>query len=288
MDVAPPWTVSLTDGQHALIQYGVVVTAFVLAATLTRMWSARREVGDRYRPAIHASVAVLVVALLSYLLLGFELHVGYHRAGGVWVPGPDAIGTWTARYMDWTVSVPLLLVEVVAVSAVVGRQAFTARLVGCSAAVLMVVLGFLGAVVVDGGTDFGARLGLGIVSSVCFVIVYAVVIAVVLRSLPVIPAAARLPMTAAMVVLLVVWFVYPIVYGLQGIGSSGGITVTEHLLLCAADVAMKALFGLLLLRVARIRTAADVLDDTDVHPESIWIDQLRHSEGSTRPIRSRP
>jgi bacteriorhodopsin len=91
-----------------------------------------------------------------------------------------------------------------------------------------------------------------------------------------------------MVVLLVVWFVYPVVYGLQGAGSSGSLTVVEHLLLSGADVAAKVLFGLLLLRVARIRTAADVLADTDVHPESIWIDQLRHSEGSARPIRSKP
>jgi bacteriorhodopsin len=288
MDVAPPWTVSLTDGEHALIQYGVAVAAFALAAMLTRMRSARREVGERYRPAVHASVAVLTVALLSYLLLAFELQTGYRRVGSLWVPTPAAIGTWSARYIDWTVSVPLLVVEVIAVSAVVGRRASVARAVGCTAAVLMIVLGFLGAVVVGGGADFTALLWLGVASSVCFVVVYAVVIAVVLRSLPVLPAAARLPMTAAMIVLLAVWFVYPVVYGLQGTGSSGALTVTEHLLLSAADVVAKVLFGLLLLRVARIRTAADVLADADVHPESIWIDQLRHSEGASRPVRSGP
>ena len=287
MDVAPPWTVSLTDGEHALIEYGVAVAAFTLAAMLTRMWSARREVGERYRPAVHASIAVLTVAFLSYLLLAFELHGGYRRSGGMWVPDAEAIGTWTARYIDWTVSVPLLVVEVVAVSAVIGRRASLARVVGCTAAVLMVVLGFLGAVVVDRGTDFTALLWFGVGSSVCFLIVYAVVIVVVLRSLPVLPAAARTPMTAAMVVLLVAWFVYPVVYGLQGAGSSGALTTTEHLLLSTADVVAKVVFGLLLLRVARIRTASDVLADADVHPESIWIDQQRHSEGASRPVRSK-
>lgn len=285
--VVPPWRAPLTDGEHALVEYAVAVAAFCLVAMLTRMWSARREVGDRYRPAIHASVAVCAVAFLSYLLLAFELHSGYHRAGGGWVPGPEAIGTWTARYMDWTVSVPLLVVEVVAVSAVIGRAAARARLIGCTAAVLMVALGFVGAVVL-GGTDFTVLLWLGVASSVCFVVVYAVVIVVVLRSLPVLPAAARRPMTSAMVVLLVVWFVYPVVYGLQGVVSGGGWTVTEHLLLSAADVVAKVVFGLLLLRVARIRTAADVLSADDVHPESIWIDQLRQTGGAARPIRSDP
>jgi bacteriorhodopsin len=152
----------------------------------------------------------------------------------------------------------------------------------------MVVLGFLGAVVVDRGTDFTALLWLGIASSVCFLVVYGVVIVVVLRSLPVLSAAPRRPMTAAVAVLLVVWFVYPVVYGLQGAGSSGALTTTEHLLLSGADVVAKVVFGLLLLRVARIRTAADVLADADVHPESIWIDQRRHSEGASRPLRSEP
>jgi bacteriorhodopsin len=278
-DVPAPWTVALTDGQHALIQYGTVVAALCLFAMLTRMWSARREVGDRYRPAVHASVAVCAVAFLSYLLLLSSFHDGYTRHAGMWVPNADAIGAWTSRYMDWTISVPLMIVEVIAVSAIIGRAAARARWIGCSAAVLMVVLGFLGGIVIRGGTDFGVRLGLGIAAGICFVVFEAVIVVVVVRSLPVLPAAARTPMTAAMAVLLVVCFVYPAVYGLQGIVSSGAWTVTEQLLYSAADIVAKVLFGVLLLRVARIRTASDVLAEDDVHPESIWIDQLRQSEG---------
>ncbi|MGN6444980.1 bacteriorhodopsin [Amnibacterium sp.] len=287
-NVLQPWMVPLTDGERAFVEYGVAVTAFALAAMLTRMWSARREVGDRYRPAVHASVAVCTVAFLSYLLLAFEFQTGYHRSHGMWVPGADAVGTWTARYIDWTVSVPLLVVEVIAVSAITGRAAWRARWIGGTAAALMVVLGFLGAVVVGGGTDFTALLWLGVGSSVCFVVVYAVIVTVVLRSLPVLPAAARAPMTTAMVVLLVTWFVYPVVYGLQGVVNGGGWTVAEHLMMSGADIVAKVVFGLLLLRVARIRTASDVLAEDDLHAESIWIDQLRQSEGAARPVRSRP
>ena len=280
MDIAAPWTVDLTDGQHSLIQYAIVVAAFALAAMLTRMWSARREVSDRYRPAIHASVAVCTVALLSYLLLAFEFQTGYRFSDGLWRPLPSASGTWSARYMDWTVSVPLLVVEIVSVSAVMGRAASRARWIGGAAAVLMVVLGFLGSVVIEGGTDFGALLWLGIASSVCFVVVYVVVISVVLRSLPVLPASTRAPLTAAMIVLLVVWFVYPVVYGLQGLASGGAWTTAQHVLFSIADVVAKVVFGLLLLRVARLRTASDVVSEDDVHPESIWVDQLRQSEGT--------
>lgn len=279
MDVQAPWAVPLTDAEHSLVQYAVAVAAFGLIAMLTRLWSARREVTDRYRPAVHAGVAVCTVAFLSYLLLAFELQTGYEHVGGMWVPNSAAVGTWTARYMDWTVSVPLLVVEVVALSAFIGRTAARLRLIGGAAAVGMVVLGFLGAVVVGGGRDFTALLWLGIGSSICFLGVYAVVILTVLRSLAVLPAAARGTYTAAMIVLLLTWFVYPVVYGLQGIVSGGGWTVTEHILLSGADLVAKVLFGLLLLRVARIRSASDVLAEDDTHPESIWIDQLRQAEG---------
>lgn len=286
MDVVAPWTVGLTAGEFALIQYGVVVAAFGLAAMGTRLVSARREVGDRYRPAIHAGVAVCTVAFLSYLLLAFELQTGYREVGGMWIPDASAVGTWSARYMDWTVSVPLLVVEIVAVSALIGRAALLAKVVGGAAAVAMVVLGFLGAVVL-GGSDARTLLWLGLASSVCFAIVYAVVIVVVVKSLPVLPAAARRPLTVAMVVLLVAWFVYPIAYGLQGIVSGGGWTVTEHLMMSAADLVAKVVFGLLLLRVARIRTAADVVGEDDTHHESIWIEQLRQSEGEQTVLRRR-
>lgn len=277
--VVPPWTVALTDGEHALIQFGVTVTAFGLVAMLTRLVSARAEVGDRYRPAVHAGIAVTTVAFLSYVLLIIEFHIGYSRIGGLWVPGADAVGTWSARYMDWTVSAPMLIVEVIAVSALIGATGARARLIGVGAAVVMTVLGYLGAIVLLGGADFGARLAVGIASSFCFVVVYAVVVFAVLRSLPVLPVAARAPLRRAMIVLVVSWFVYPIVYGLQGVVSGGGWTVTEHLLLCGADLVAKVVCGLQLLRVARARTAADVVAGDDVHPESIWINQLRQSEG---------
>ena len=274
----PPWTVDLTDAERTVLQYAVVVTAFALVAMATRLWSARREVGDRYRPAVHAGLGAVLTAFLSYVLLLLEVRAGYVTDGsGGWTPTGDAVGTWSARFMDWTVSVPLLVVELVAVSALTGRAAGRARTIGMSAGFAMVVLGFIGAVVVGDGRSFPALLGFGIASSVCLVVLYGVIITVVLRSLPVLPAAARPSLRAAMVVLVITWFVYPVVFGLQGIVTTGLSVTISHVLLCAADLVAKVVFGLLLLRVARIRTAADVGAGEDVRPEGIWIDQLRHS-----------
>ena len=279
----PAWTVALTDAERTVLQYAVVVTAFALAAMAARLWSARSEVGDRYRPAVHAGFGAVLTAFLSYVLLLVELRAGYAHRGGLWQPTGDAVGTWSARFMDWTVSVPLLVVELVAVSALTGRAAGRARVIGASAGVGMVVLGFAGALVVGGGRSFPAMLGFGIASSACLVVLYAVIVTVVLRSLPVLPAAARPSLRAAMLVLVVTWLAYPVVFGLQGIVTTGLSVTVSHLLLCAADLVAKVVFGLLLLRVARIRTAADVVAGEDVRPEGVWIDQLRLSHPAAAP-----
>jgi bacteriorhodopsin len=148
----------------------------------------------------------------------------------------------------------------------------------------MILLGYLGGVVVDHGTNGGALLGYGLASTVFFVVLYAVVIGTVVVSLPALPAAARPAYRGAMLLLLVVWFAYPVVFGFQGIASGSAFAVTAHLVLSAADIVAKTGYSLLILRVALLRTAADVAGGVDVHPEAIWVDQYRQSDPVLPPV----
>src|SRR5215212_3765430 len=182
-------------------------------------------------PTARAHVAVQPTSALTVAFL-----TGYDRTGSGFVANDAAIWSWAPRYMDWSVSVPLLVVELLAVSALVGWTATRARAVGVAAAFLMILFGYLGGVVVDDGTSFSALLIFGGISTVFFLVLYVVVIGTVVVSLPVLPAAARPAYRGAMVLLLVVWFAYPIVFGLQGITSGPGFAVTAHLVLSGADI----------------------------------------------------
>lgn len=278
--VLPPWAVPLTGVERELVLYAMGVAAFALGAMLLRQAASVRSVGDRYRPATLAGLSVVGVAFLSYLVLAATVLLGYQRRGDLWIPNAGAALSWTVRYMDWSVSVPLLVVEIIAVSAVAGATASRLRRIGVAAAFLMISTGYLGAVVVSGGSDRSALLIWGLISSVFFVVLYGVVVTVALRSLPVLPAGARRPYRSAMILLVVTWFVYPVLYGLQGAVSGGEWTTLTHLVLAATDVTAKVGFGLLLHRVARMRTAADVRAGEAMHPEAIWIDQQRVSDAA--------
>jgi bacteriorhodopsin len=277
-DIVAPWNASLSASDRSLVAYSLVVAALALVAMLVRMWSARREVSSRYRPAVYAAVGVLTVAFLSYVLLAVAFLTGYDRHGTRFVANDTAIWSWAPRYMDWSVSVPLLVVELLAVSALMGRRATVARSVGVGAAFLMILFGYLGGVVIDDGTSFTALVTFGSISAAFFAVLYVVVIGTVVASAPVLPAAARPAYRGAMVLLLVVWFVYPIVLGLQGIAAGPGWSVTAHVVLSLADIVAKTGYSLLILRVALLRTAADVAGGVDVHPEAIWVDQHRQSD----------
>jgi len=281
--VVPPWASPVTGGERSLMIYATAVAGAALLAMLARILVTRTEVSDRYRPTSTAGTGVALVAFVSYLVVLLQVVLGYDHVHGMWVPNDGAIGVWIARYADWSVSVPLLVIEIIAVSAITGAAATRVKAIGAGAAFLMIATGYLGGVVVDEGRSFTALLVLGIVSSVFFAVLYAVVIHVVLHSLPELPAAARSPFRTAMVLLVVTWFVYPIVFGLQGFTHGGAWTTGEHVAICVADVVAKVGFGLLLHRVARLRTAADVLDGTDTHAESIWIDHLKQSDGVAVP-----
>lgn len=277
-EVVAPWATPLTDLQRSIVAYVLVVAGLALLAMLVRTWTVRGEVSGRYRPAIAASLSVLTVAFLSYVVLVIEFDVGYTRVGSSWIPNDQAVWVWSARYMDWTVTVPLLVVELVAVSSLAARALTRTRALGVAAAVAMIAAGYIGGVAVDGGRDRTALLVWGLISAVFFAVLYAIVLITVLRSLPALPSVARPTYRNAMILLMATWFVYPVVFGLQGATSGGAWVATSQVLLCAADVVAKVGFGLLIQQVAKLRTAFDVQTGLATHPETLWVNGERHSD----------
>ena len=279
-DALAPWNATLTLAEHSIIVYALSVAGLALLAFFVKSLVSTNEVTGRYRTGGYAGMAITGVAFLSYVVLVASFAVGYDRKGDSWAPNANAILSWAPRYFDWTVTVPLLVIELLAVATLAGVAARRLRAVGVAAAFLMISTGFIGGVVIDSGTSIPALWTWGIISGVFMVVLYLLVIYVVVkggRDLKGSEAAATL--RNAGILLVVTWMAYPIVFGLQGWGHGGAVITWMQVVLSAADIVAKVGFGAMIHKIAKLRSAEDVRAGVDTLPEALWVSSEKLSEG---------
>jgi bacteriorhodopsin len=253
----PPWTTTLTQGEHDLILFGMVTAALSLLATLVRVRFTSSESHGTFRAASLTANAVVAIAFVSYLAIIAAFVLGYTQHGTEYRPNGGARLSWELRYMDWVVTVPLLVLELVAISALATATADRMRRVGMVSASAMVVCGFLGAFIVADGTDPTAYVLLGVGGALFFAVLSGLFVYAMRVSLPRLPVVARAPYRSATVVLLLTWLAYPIVYGLVGAFTGGVVVVIAQLALCTADLIAKVGFGTLVHRTSVLRSRND-------------------------------
>jgi bacteriorhodopsin len=273
-----PWEATLTQPQYLLTLYFLALAGFALFVGFLRSWTTRNEVGSRYRSAVVARLSVTAVAAISYLLLIVEFVRGYHPDGREYRPNAETVLAFAPRYMDWSITVPLLTFELLAVCAVLGAAARRAQWVAGGSSFLMIFTGFLGAFIIGNGEDTGQLILWGAISCVFWIITNVVLINGVRRSLSLLTPESATLLRNATILLLAGWVIYPLVYAIQIFAFGGTWTTTMQIALCVTDIIVKLGFGSLIHRVAKLRTAEDVRAGDDVHPESIWISSVKQSD----------
>jgi len=270
----------LTRGQYDLVEFALVAAGFALLAYSLHSWTSRTEVGVRYRPAVLAGLCLGAVAALSYLVLFLRWGAGYDLAAQGYVPDEEARLSLSPRYIDWAVTVPLLTVELLAVCALAGARARKLRASTMTAAFCMIFTGYLGSQVVDEGRDTTALVLWGLVSCVFYAYLYVALIGAVRSSLPAMGREAAVSLRNATIVLLSAFGVYPLVYAIPVfVDVTGAWLTTMQLAYSAADVLAKVGFGVLVHKVAKLRTAEDVVAGVERHPEEVWVSNVKHSDG---------
>lgn len=275
-------TLIYTVGEYNLIQYSLGVAAFAMLAGFLYALATRDDVSPRYRGASIASALLHAVAFLAYLALLVNWRTSYTLADGRYVP----VGTTTfdggLRYADWSVTVPLLAVELLSVCTVAGRRLFTLRALAVASAFLMIVTGFLGAQVFDDGTRVLWLVVWAAVSTVFFLVLYAVLGRAVVDSVRELPAGTATTLKRATILLFSVFGAYPLIYLIQQSVDADSDLVAWALVtqlgLCAADIAAKVGFGAMIHKVAKMRTAEDVRSGSGTHPEEVWISSVKQAD----------
>ncbi|MGY1731011.1 bacteriorhodopsin [Geodermatophilus sp. SYSU D01045] len=278
-DTPTPELQTMPLGLYDLVTYAIAGAGLALVAYFLYSWTSRGEVGTRYRPAVLAGLCIAGVAALSYLVLFLKWDTGFDLQDGVYVPNAEARATLYPRYVDWTVTVPLLTAELLAVCSLTGSRARTLRFTTMGAASLMILTGFLGSQVLAQGRDVGTLVLWGCVSTVFYAYLYVALAGAVRSSTGSMSVEAATSLRNAAVLLLATFGVYPLVYAVPVfVDVTPAWFAGMQVAYSAADVLAKVGFGVLVHKVAKLRTAEDVAAGVDTHPESVWVSSVHQSE----------
>ena len=141
----------LTLGQFELVHNAFSFAIAGMGAATAFFFLSRAQVAPAYRTAITLTGLVTLIALYHYLRIFVSWEAAYSVAGGqLHATGMKFNDAY--RYVDWLLTVPLLLVELILVMRLpAGETMAKATKLGLLAA-LMVILGYPGEVSADSGT----------------------------------------------------------------------------------------------------------------------------------------
>ena len=254
-------TLALDYGSHSAIYNMLSLGIASMTFTAFFLWFARDRVLPRYRTAIMVSASVVSIAAYHY----FRMYDSFNKAAGEM--GADGsyqlnIAEYNVgyRYVDWFLTVPLLLVEVVAVLALARsvQSSLLKRLV--PAAALMIALGYPGDARLD--NVFGLELDpsvWGLLSTIPFVYILYVLLFELSKSLERQSDAVKKKVTALRILLFASWGVYPISFiaNMQAAAPTADGFMLREVGYTIADITAKCVFGLIIYSIARIKSAED-------------------------------
>jgi bacteriorhodopsin len=244
---------SLSLGQYAFVANAFSFGLAVMAATTLFLWLMRNEVAPAYRMAVTISGLVTAIAAYHYLQIMLSWDAAVDTTSGTVVA--TGIGFNPAyRYVDWLLTVPLLLIELILVMKLTKQETVRKSVALGGAAALMIILGYPGEV-----AETGQIRGIfWVLSMIPFVyIVYQLVVGLK-SSIANQPENVKSLIKTASYLVVASWAFYPIVYLLPLLGITGGTAVlaveTGYTI---ADIVAKAVFGLLIFTIAVRKSEAD-------------------------------
>ncbi len=244
---------TLTATEYSLIANVMSLCCAAMLAGALFFFYSRSQVAPKYRPALLVSALVPTIACYHYFRIyesfshAYTLVNGAYQASGM--PFNDAY-----RYADWLLTVPLLVIELVAVLAL--PHAISKGLIVklSSAAALMIALGYPGEISQVASTRW---LFWGL--SMCpFLFIMYTLFTEFGQAYSRQPEPVKGLVSAARGLLLITWSFYPIAYMSTMIGLSGGAGQCGlQVGYTIADIVAKVGLGIYIYMIAMAKSEAD-------------------------------
>ena len=226
-----------------------------MMATFVFFALVRTEVSLKYRGAVTAGAMVVFIAAYHYFRIFNNWEAAYHinAAGGYSPTGLPFNGTY--RYIDWMLTVPLLVIELILVLDLSRKDSGALITKLGFAAFLMIALGYFGETDRVSKTVFSARGLWGTLSTVPFVYILVVLLKELRASMQRSSEQVSILLRNTALLTLFAWGFYPIAYMAPFFGATGaGAEMSLQVGYSLADIIAKCGYGLLIHAIAVHRT----------------------------------
>merc|ERR1712048_581229 len=239
-----------------------------MSSTTMYLWFRASAMGDKYKSAVFISGLVTFIAAYHYIRIfnswvdAYQYSAGTVSHGALEMMAPAMTGipfNDAYRYMDWLLTVPLLLIEILLVMKL-DEESFNSKawVLGLGSA-LMIVSGYYGELVVTG--DLTPRWACWFLSMAFFLyIVYELLVglsaATNMEADPVIAGKIK----TAQVMTVISWCTYPIVYLFPMLGiNAAHAVVSIQMGYCVSDIISKCGVGLVIYQISYAKSQKEAL-----------------------------
>jgi len=249
---------NVTDGQFQLVYNILSFSLASMMATTIFLFMRVPSVAPKYQVALCISGLVTFIAAYHYLRIFNSWTEAYVYELGTVDPIKTGIPFNDAyRYMDWLLTVPMLLMEIVLCMKLTAEESKSKCIsLGCAAA-LMIVLGYPGELIVEG--NLVIRWVYWALAMVPFLyIVQELLVGLAAATNAETNTAVKDSIHFAQKVTVVSWLTYPVVYifpmlGLEGAQAVVGIQVGY----CCSDIISKCGVGLIIYQITSAKSALE-------------------------------
>lgn len=251
-------TDNLTATEFNLVYDILSFSLATMMATTIFLWMRVGSCAEKYKSALIISGLVTFIAAYHYFRIFNSWTEAYTWASDgktlsiTGVPFNDAY-----RYMDWLLTVPLLLIEIILVMQLSEKESKSMAFKLGLASVLMIILGYPGELLLE-EDQILVRLFFWAIAMIPFLyIVYTLLVGLAGATNSESDPAISIQIKAAQVWTVVSWCTYPIVYLFPVMNLTGGkVIVAIQLGYSVSDIISKCGVGLLVCSITMAKSKA--------------------------------
>jgi bacteriorhodopsin len=244
---------TLTPAEFSLVYNVMSLCIASMFAGALFLFFSRSQVAPKFRPALLISALVPTIACYHYFRIAHSFDAAYMLQGGSYVASGSPFND-AYRYADWLLTVPLLVIELVAVMALAKQESRSLSTRLSIAAALMIALGYPGEIATESGTAWLWW----VLSMIPFLYIMVTLFTRFGGAVASQPATVQPLVVKARGLILLTWSFYPIAYLAPYLGLSGSAGETAlQVGYTIADITAKVGLGLFIYFIAREKSDAE-------------------------------